>query len=301
MHLNIKQLKYFVAVATEEHFGRAAARLHVSQPPITRQIHQLEDMLGVQLFIRHAKGVTLTPEGSIFFEEARSILRRIEQARDRLKRASGGEFGRLDVAIFGSAIFGKITQVVHEFRQRYPGVKLVLHTMSKAQQYEALLNRSIDIAFNRLLESEPGLIIEELMREPLYVALPDQSPLTAQSAIAFADIADYPVILFPTSNRKGFIDKVKQMYARRGIVPQIAQEVGDPTTGLALVASGFGICLVPHSVLSLSLPGVTFRPMADPASEMSVDLSCFYRDETKPRVLDNFLTIARQFCAAQAV
>jgi DNA-binding transcriptional LysR family regulator len=295
MQISIKQLRYFVAVARDEHFGRAAARLHVSQPPITRQVRQLEEQLGVELFIRHAKGVTLTPEGAILLDEAKAILGRVEQAGDRLKRASGGELGRLDIAIFGSAIFGKITQVVRQFRIFYPSVNVVLHTLSKHQQYEALHDRTIDIAFNRMLEPEPGLVIEELMREQLYVAVPDQHPLAGADELTFEQVADYPIILFPSSNRKGFIDKIKHMYAKVGLIPDVAQEVGDSVTGLALVASGFGVCLVPESVLGLSLMGVTFRLLRGPAADTTVDLSCFYRDENRPRVQENFLEIARSF------
>lgn len=297
MHIDIRQLKYFVAVAEEQHFGRAAAKLHISQPPVSRQVQQLEDILGSALFIRHAKGVTLTPEGALFLEEAKATLRLLEQATQKIQRARDGELGRIDVSIFGSAVFGRIPEIVLAFRRRYPGVEVALHTMSKPRQFEALHNRSIDIAFNRLVEPSAGLTVEELLREPLFFATTEGSELAKMDAVPFHEAAHHPLILFPTSNMSGFIDKVRRMCVEAGFVPDVAQEVGDPVTGLALVASGFGICIVPQSLLSVSLPGTVYRRISEFSGDLTVDLSCVYRSEDRPAVLENFLAVAREVCA----
>lgn len=297
MQIDIRQLRYFVAVAQELHFGRAAEKLNISQPPVTRQVQQLEDILGGPLFIRHAKGVSLTPEGALFLEEAKTTLAHLEHAVEKVRHARDGELGRLDVSIFGSAVFGRIPKIVLAFRQRYPGVKVVLHTMSKARQLDALSNRSIDVAFNRLIEPHSGLNVEELMREPLYVAMSESNPLSALDAVPFAQAVADPLILFPTSNLQGFIDQVRRMCASVGVVPNVAQEVGDPVSGLALVASGFGVCIAPESLLSVSLPGTVYRPICDFAGDASVDLSCIFRADDSSAVLTNFLDVAREICA----
>lgn len=294
MQIDIRQLRYFVAVAEELHFGRAAEKLNISQPPVTRQVQQLEYILGSPLFVRHAKGVSLTAEGTLFLDEAKATLSLLEHAVEKVRHARDGELGRLDVSIFGSAVFGRIPEIVLAFRRRYPGVKVVLHTMSKARQIDALVNRSIDVAFNRLIEPHGALEIEELLREPLYVAVTEGSPLAELDKVPFADVLDYPLILFPASNLPGFVDQVLRMCAKVGIVPNVAQEVGDPVTGLALVASGFGVCVAPQSLLSVKLAGTVYRPLCDFPGDLSVDLSCVYRRDDASAVLVNFLSIARE-------
>lgn len=297
MNIDIRQLRYFVAVAQEQHVGRAAQALNISQPPVTRQIQQLEETLGSKLFIRHAKGVTLTEEGALFLDEARTMLKLLEQAREKIRHARNGELGQLDVAMFGSAVFGKIPQIVLEFRRRYPAVNVALHTMAKPRQLESLQNRSIDLAFNRLIEPRPGLSIEELRREQLFLAVHEKTPLAQMGTVPFREIEAYPLILFPASRAAGFAERVRWMCSRAGIVPNVVQEVGDPVTGLALVASGFGICLVPESMLSVSLSGVRFCQITDYPGDLTVDLSCIYRSTERRPVLNNFLSVAREICS----
>lgn len=296
MHIDIRQLRYFVAVAEELNFGRAAEKLHISQPPVTRQVQQLEQTLGSPLFVRHAKGVTLTPEGALFLEEAKAMLTLLEQAAEKVKHARNGELGRIDVAIFGSAVFGRIPEIVLAFRRKYPAVKVALHTMSKQRQLDGLLNRSVDVAFNRLMTPQNGLIIEELSREPLYIAVADSSELAQMDAVPFSELGKHPLVLFPTSKLPGFIDKVRDMCASAGFVPNIAQEVGDAVSGLALVASGFGICIVPESILNVHLPGTVFRPICDFDGDLTLDLSCVYRSNEHAPVIENFLSVARDVC-----
>lgn len=287
--MDLRHLRYFVAVAEEENIGRAATRLHISQPPLTRQIQQLEEELGVALFIRTPRGMELTQAGELFLEEARNIRALVEQATERTQRAGQGKLGRLDIAIFGSAILDLIPKLLLNFRNRHPDVKVVLHTMTKAEQIEAVRQRRISVGFNRMLEPLDDIVIKQVATEGLLVALHDDHPLARQSVIRFAELKDHPMILFPTGARPSFIDKVIGLCIENGFQPQISQEVGDAVTGVALVASGFGICLVPESATTLQFPGVTYRRLTDPPPNLIVDLSCIYRRGDQSPILAAFL------------
>ncbi|WP_079437467.1 LysR substrate-binding domain-containing protein [Zoogloea sp. LCSB751] len=287
--MDLRHLRYFVAVAEEENIGRAAARLHISQPPLTRQIQQLEEELGVTLFTRTPRGMELTQAGELFLEEARNIRALVEQATERAQRAGQGKLGRLDVGIFGSAILDAIPKLLLAFRNRYPDVKVVLHTMTKAEQIEALRQRRISVGFNRMLAPLADLEIRQVTTETLLLAVPARHPLAAQPVIRFAELQDHPMVLFPTGARPSFIDKVIGLCADSGFQPQISQEVGDAVTGVALVAGGFGVCLVPDSATTLQFPGVIYRQLADTPPNFCVDLSCIYRKDDQSPILAAFL------------
>ncbi|MCH9829435.1 MAG: LysR family transcriptional regulator [Gammaproteobacteria bacterium] len=291
--MELRHLRYFIAVAEERNIGRAAARLHISQPPLTRQIQQLEDELGVRLFIRTPRGVELTEAGALFFEEARNIGAVVEQATERTQRAGQGRLGRLDVAIFGSGILDTIPKLLLAFRKAYPEVKIVLHTMNKGEQIEALRQRRITVGFNRMLAPLPDIASELVKTEKLLVAINDSHPLASRSVVPFRMLAEHPLVLFPTGMRPSFVDKVTGLCREAGFIPQISQEVGDAVTGVALVASGFGLCLVPESATVLALPGVVYRPLSELPKNADVDLSCIYRLGDQPPILTAFLDTVR--------
>lgn len=206
--MDLRHLKYFIAVAEEQNIGRAATRLHISQPPLTRQIQQLEEELGVQLFVRTPKGVEITQAGTLLLEEARNIRSLVEQATERTQRAGQGKLGRLDVAIFGSAILDAIPKLLLSFRNSHPGVKVVLHTMTKTEQLEALRQRRITVGFNRMLAPEPDIGTELVTTEKLLLAVNESDPLAGWPDIPFSELAHHPLVLFPTGARPNFIDKV---------------------------------------------------------------------------------------------
>lgn len=293
--MDLRQLRYFIAVAEEQNIGRAANRLHISQPPLTRQIQQLEEDLGVQLFIRTPRGVELTQAGAFFLEEARNIRSVVEQATERTQRAGQGKLGRLDVAIFGSAILGTIPQILLEFRTQYPDVKIVLQPMTKAEQIEALRQRRITVGFNRMLTPYPDITSEPILLEDLLVAINENHPLAAQASVSFRMLADNPLVLFPAAGRPNFVDKVVGLCQEMGFVPEVTQVVGDAVTGVALVASGFGVCLVPESATVLALPGVVYRPITDLPQHGRVDLSCIYRADDQSPLLAAFLETVRSY------
>jgi DNA-binding transcriptional LysR family regulator len=291
--MDLRHLKYFLAVAEELNIGRAALRLHMSQPPLTRQIKALEEELGVALFIRTPRGVELTQAGEMFREEAQSIRMLVEAAVDRVQRAGDGKIGRLDVAIFGSGIYDAIPKLLHAYRERLPGVNVVLHTMSKAEQIEALRQRRISVGFNRMMPALPDIGCELLATEPLMVAVNVRHPLAAVAAVPFGALAEHPLVVYPNLGRPSLIDRVLELCRRRGFEPRVAQEVGDTITAIALVASGFGLSLIPRSATTVSMPGVVYRPLAD-APEAVVDLSCIYRATDRSPLLQSFLALVRE-------
>jgi len=297
--MDLRHLRYFIAVAEEENIGRAANRLHISQPPLTRQIQQLEDELGVRLFRRTPKGMELTQAGELFLEEARNIRAVVEQATERTQRAGQGKLGRLDVAIFGSAILDAIPKLLLSFKNTHPEVKVVLHTMTKAEQIDALRQRRITVGFNRMLGPLAEIGTELVTTEALLLAVHERDPLSALPAIPFRALADNPMVLFPTGARPNFVDKVMALCHERGFEPLVSQEVGDAVTGVALVASGFGVCLVPESATTLKIPGVTYRSFIDAPSQAFVDLSCIFRLDDQSPILRAFLDTVRAFRDSQ--
>ncbi|HEY0832355.1 MAG TPA: LysR substrate-binding domain-containing protein [Azospirillum sp.] len=287
--MDLRHLTYFIAVAEEENIGRAAKRLRISQPPLTRQIHQLEDELGATLFIRTPRGVELTEAGQLLFEQARNIQSLVEQTMERTQRAGQGRLGRLDVAIFGSAIMDVIPKLLHAYRNRFPDVKVVLHTMTKAEQIEALQQRRISVGFNRMLAPVDDIDTLQVTTEGLLLAVHADHPLAKQQTVRFAELKDHPIVLFPTGSRPSFIDRVIGFCAECGFEPQVSQEVGDAVTSLALVASGFGVCLVPESATTLQFRNVVYRQITETPGNFFVDLSCIYRKDDQSPTLAGFL------------
>ena len=292
--MDLRQLKYFIAAAEEKNIGRAATKLCISQPPLTRQIKQLEGQLNVKLLDRTSRGVELTDAGALFLEEARNILSLVEQTTERVKRAGAGQLGRLDVAIFGSGILNTIPKILLAFKHAYPDVKVVLHTMEKDEQVEALRQRRISLSFNRLLPPLAGLTTEVVRMEKLLLAVNKKSPLSKLSSVPFHTLQQNPLILVPTGSRPNFVDKVIQLTQENNIIPNITQIVGDAVTGVALVASGFGVCIVPESATVLSLPGVVYRPLSGLPESAKVDLSCIYRSGDESPLLAAFLGTMRE-------
>lgn len=298
--MELRHLRYFVCVAEEKNIGRAALRLHISQPPLTRQIQLLEDRLGAQLFRRTSRGVALTDAGRVLYDDARNLLSMADRAAERAHKAAQGLLGRVDVAIFGSGIFGAIPLMLRRFRESYPEVSVNLHNMMKDEQIDALRHQRITLAFNRLMRPIDGLVCETLLTEPLYVAMPSGHRLSQQTAVDLAELDGEPLVLFPTCSRPNFIDRVHQMCRESGFAPNVAQEVGDVVHAVALVATGFGTCLVPRSATAMSIPGLVYRPLqGSPLSR--VDLCCIYREDDTSEILKALLGSMRNSVAALAL
>lgn len=292
--MELRHLRYFVAVAKALNIGRAATALNISQPPLTRQIQQLEEILGAQLFVRSIKGVELTEAGKTLYAEAQNILALIDLAAERTRRASQGLIGRLDVGIFGSGMFDVVPRILLRFRNAFPEVNIVLTTMTKGEQVEALRQRRLNVGFNRLVSNYPGIRSQVVMWERLVVCVHKSNPLSRQAEISLMDLKEQPFILFPNVGRPNFVDFVTSQCQAYGFSPIVSQEVGDSVTGVALVSSGFGVCIVPESVGAFNASGVVFLPLKESPPVM-IDVSCLYSPDHQSPILRAFLKVVDEF------
>ncbi len=290
--IEIRHLRYFVAVADNLSFRAAASRLHVSQPPLTRQIQQLEELLGTELFVRQPRGVELTAAGQLFYEDARNILTLTEQALDRIRLAGQGELGRLDVGVFGSAALDTVPRIIQSFRKQHPHVQIVLHNLDRAGQIKALNERRLTVGFNRFFGEEIGLEWETILTERLHLAVPSAHPFSQRPRVALAELQDQPMVLYPRMARGGFIDHLMRLFHQRNLAPRVVQEVDDVVTAVALVAAGVGLSLVVDSVCNLNLPGVSYVPLSD-KDRASFDLCMIHREGDESPLLRAFLSVAR--------
>ncbi|WP_420467724.1 LysR family transcriptional regulator [Panacagrimonas sp.] len=291
-YMELRRLSYFVAVVEQRSFRAASLKLHLSQPPLTRQIQLLEEALGVQLLLRGPAGAEPTAVGQMFYEEARNLLALADQAADRVRLAGQGRIGRLDVGVFGSAVLGAIPLIVREFRERYPKVDVVLHSLDREAQLKALRERRLTVGFNRFFGEEPDLSWEVIQTERMNVVLPSTHPLAVRTSLALADIAREALILYPRAPRPGFIDYLMGLFHARSIAPSQVQEVDDVLTATALVASGLGLSLVTDSGRNLSIPGIVHRPLR-PADRATVELCVIRRRDDDSALLAGFIDVAR--------
>jgi DNA-binding transcriptional LysR family regulator len=293
--MELRLIRSFVTVAETGHIGRAAELLHISQPPLTRQIQQFETDMDVRLFTRTPRGVQLTDAGLIFLEDARKLLQLADLARERARRASLGKLGRLDVGISGSAVFDSIPKILLAFRQDNPDVHLVLHAMRRSEQIDALRQRRINLGFTRFLRDAPDLVAERISGEPLFVAVSGHSPFYRMKHVALKQLSGVPLVLFPAHPRPSFMDFVLDLFRREGFAPEVSQEVGDAGTATALVGSGFGACIVPRSATNVKVSGVVYRPLVCKPPQPMVDHSVIYRADDQSAVLHEFLKVVDRF------
>lgn len=296
--MDLRQMRYFLALAEERNFTRAAERLHMAQPPLTRQIRALEEELGAVLFLRTTKGVELTEAGLALLDEVPNLLSLAQRAKERTVAASQGLSGRLDVGIFGSGVLDVIPRILARFHAQRPEVKIMLHNLTKTEQIEALRERRISVGFNRLIPPEDDLVVETILRESMMVALPEAHRLVKKKEIAIADLSDQPLILYPRLPIAGLAQQVMQAFNREKAVLRVEQEVEDVLTAVALVAGGFGVCVTTASTASLRLPGVVYRPLVSKHLR-EIELSCLYRQSDESSVLAAFVAVVREF-AVQA-
>jgi DNA-binding transcriptional LysR family regulator len=284
--LDMRQLECFIAVAEERHVGRAAARLHMSQPPLTRRIARLERDLGVRLFVRTPTGVELTEPGRVLLDRAHHIVRLSRNAVERTRLANAGEVGQLVVGFFGSTIFDAVPRLLRGFLREYPDVTLTLEQASKDAQADALRDGRMHIGFSRFYRDEPGLEVRRISTEPLFLALPTGHPLLKRADVRIADLRDVDLVLFPAAPRPSFADEISELCRAAGFAVRAAREADDAVTALAYVAAA-GLCaVVPNSATNLALPGVEFVPLTDARPQ---EISCLYRAGEPPPVLRAFL------------
>ncbi len=271
--MELRHLRYFIAVAEELHFGRAAERLGISQPPLSQQIQALEEEIGARLFERTNRRVELTDAGRLFLDESRQVLAQVDKAVLLARRAHLGELGELKIGFTSSAPFtSTIPSSIHAFRKAYPDVHLDLQEMSSRQVLKALLEESLQVGVIRPLALPDAVHWVELFREPLVAVLRADHPLAAGSedGLAIAALAEEPFVFFPRSYGTGLYDQVIALTRQAGFSPRIAQEASEAMTIIGLVSAGLGVSILPASFRRTRVDGLVYRTLSDPEATTAV-------------------------------
>ncbi|NKF21138.1 LysR family transcriptional regulator [Solimonas marina] len=285
--MELRHLRYFVAVADEGHLTRAASRLGIGQPPLSLQIQQLERELGTALFRRLPRGVALTEAGRAFVDDARRILRDVDQATGRVQRVARGELGRIRVGMINSAPFHPlIPQVIREFRRRYPNVAFSLEERTTPGLVTAVRNENVDLAFVRPIHgSSEGLIVEPVLDEDMVIALPAGHALAKRRQIPMLALSIEPFVLFSRAVGAGLHDEIVAACRAAGFSPRVVQEASQVTSIVNLVASGLGVSIVPASMQHMHTEGVTFRPIARPIPKARLSMIWRQADANAPQLI----------------
>ncbi|WP_353147354.1 LysR substrate-binding domain-containing protein [Pollutimonas bauzanensis] len=294
--MKLSQIKYFIAVAEELHFGRAAQRLHRSQPPISRQIRLLEDELDVELFKRNTQSVALTHAGNVFLKEVRPALIAIQNAADAAKRAAVGQIGTLSIGMTASIMFGILPSILTEFRRRYPEIVVNLRLATKAEQLAAVKECRLSVGLVRSLSQDADLCHEALLNEPLEVAMGPTNPLAAKAQIQLAELVNEDFILYRGHSPTSLADTIISACHTAGFSPRIIQETDDMQSAAALATLGIGITLVASSLTQLGLPGLVCRPILQNGTPLTIPLYAVYMRSEMSIELTAFLSLVRTMC-----
>jgi DNA-binding transcriptional LysR family regulator len=289
MDIDLRHLRYFLVVAEELHFSRAAERLDIAQPPLSQMIRRLEDELGVSLFHRTKRQVSLTDAGVVFCEEAKRTLAQAERAIRCARRANSGELGRLMVGFIGSAAYSVLPLIVRRFRERYPDVDLTLQELSTIQQVHALRNGQLQVGFLRPFGPEPALRSKVILQEPLMIALPEHHRLSPQAKIRMRMLADEPFILFPRTLAPELYDQIISLCQHARFSPHVVQEAMQLPTIVSLVAAGIGVAVIPASLQNLGRTGVSYRAIREPTPK--AELVVAWSTEKPSVLLESFLRV----------
>ncbi|WP_306132052.1 LysR family transcriptional regulator [Roseivivax marinus] len=290
--MNLKQLTYFIAVAEELHFGRAAERLDMAQPPLSRAIKQLEEELGAILFNRGRSAITMTQAGERLLERGRSILTQLEDTRLEIRRLGQGSEGRLRIGFVGSATFGILPNIIKSYRRGYPEVNLSLIPMNNAQLHRALVSRELDVAFGRPALKDPEFVTRELLEEKLILALPDAVDTGGRTVARLERLATHNLILYPEYPRPSYADFVLNACEEAGFEVPLRVWCMDLQTALSLVSVGEGVCIVPESVSSAPRKGMKFLKIEPEIARTALSLN--YRYDEQGVHVQNFVRIAQK-------
>ena len=289
--LELRHLRYFIAVAEELNFGRAARKLGITQPPLSLQIQRLEAELGVQLFERTNRRVQLTPAGKTLLEEGRHVVADFNSATDAARRAARGETGSLTVAFAASVMFLSLPRIIRRFRAQFPNVRLELRELPTGPQIIALRNGELDIGFLREPSRDAELTTETVMREGLLLALSKRHELANRKRLRLADVANEDFVLFPRDLAPGLYAHVLAVCAEAGVHPRIVQTSRELYTTVSLVEAGLGVTIIPASVRQMGWRGVRYYPIGSPSASTRIDAA--WRSDNRSPILPAFLEIAR--------
>lgn len=291
--IDLRQLRYFVAVSEERHVGRAALRLHMSQPPLSRQIRQLEDQLGVALFVRGPAGVALTEAGRAFLPEARKTLAQADKAVGVARAFQAGSGQRFVIGHTTVVDRSAIPDVAGPLRAAFPGWRIVTRGAHSIRLVRALQQGTIDAAFIGLHTEAPGLTVETLREEALVLALPAGHALARRRSVGLGEIGDTPLFWFERRLNPGFYDHCAALFARLGFAPAMLPEPLEHHVTLGLIAAGQGVALVPASMRQLRRDGVVYRPLKPTTPALTMGVAVAYAPAKRSPALATFLALAR--------
>lgn len=289
--IDLRQFRYFLAVGEELNFGRAARRLHISQPPLSRQIRQLEDRLGVELFRRGTSGVTLTSAGAAFLPEAKRTLAQAAKAVAAARAARGAESGQFSVGYTTVFDHSAIPDVFARLRERFPTWRLIARGRHSIDLVRELKNGTLDAAFIGLPTQADGLTVETLCAEPLVVALPAAHRLARKRAIGFADLRGEPLFWFERRLNPGFYDHCQEFFERIDFKPEVIAEPPDHHILLGLIAEGQGVALIASSLRNVKRQGVVFRPLKSEAGTLSMGIALAYAPHNRSPLLPHLIEL----------
>ncbi|WP_339695532.1 LysR family transcriptional regulator [Celeribacter baekdonensis] len=290
--MNFKQMTYFIAVAEELHFGRAAERLDMAQPPLSRAIKQIEEDLGAILFNRGRSAITLTQAGERLLERSKSILAQLDDTKLEIRRIGQGAEGRLRIGFVGSSTYGIFPTIIKSFRATYPTVNMSLIPLNNAQLQKQLVSRMIDVAFARPALKDPEFAVKELVIEDLVLALPDTFDTGSRQTADLSKLATHNLILYPEFPRPSYADMVIKACEDAGFTVPMRVFTMDLHTALSLVAIGEGVCIVPASVGSTPRNGIKFLKIEPAIARTSLSLN--YRLDEQGVHVQNFVKLAQR-------
>ncbi len=300
--MELRHLRYFIAVADELSFSRAAERLQIAQPPLSQQIQALESELGVKLFDRKKRPLQITLAGQAFLEEARSTLANLEQAIQKTQRIHQGELGHLTVGFTSSIANSLLPNILQAFRQQYPEINLILREENSSYQIQRLRDQQIDIVF---VYQTPDLVeandLEMLLlsEQTLVAVLPQHHPLAARPIISLRDLADQEFVMPLNPVVSGLSEQIYYLCAQAGFVPRVTQEAIFMVTILGLVAGEMGISILPSSVQNLRREGVIYRPIQEKIT--ANPLVVVWRQEHSSKILQQFIDVAKTVSSQESL
>jgi DNA-binding transcriptional LysR family regulator len=292
--MELRQITYFIAVAEELHFGRAAERCHIAQPPLSQQIKRLEEELGVTLLERTSRKVSLTPEGKEFLKRCKDVRDRLNEAVICIQDMAKGLEGQLRVGFIGPASLSKLPQAIRAFRERNPRIRLDFSAQSTSEQLPLLRGDRLDIAFVRLFGHDTsGLNSLLFLREPYVLAIPEDHKFNERDTLDIADLEGEPLIFNQRIAQPALYRSLIGSFHKAGFMPNIVQEVNTEQSTVALVATGLGCALVPASSASNYRSGVTFRPLTGDLPQW--EITALWKKKNQSVILQKFLDVAREF------
>lgn len=296
--MELRYLRYFVAVAEELSFTRAAARLNIAQPPLSQQIRRLEVRLGVTLLRRTKRRVELTEAGRVFLRQSYQAIDSLEQGIFLAQRADRGEIGQLAIGLLVYTSYTLAPPILREFRAQFPEVHVVLHLLTNTQQIAALLSGQVDVSLVRPPIDNPDIASKLISRERFILAMPATHPLAGNATVSIKQFKNDPFIMYARELGPTFYGALFQFCGKAGFSPKVALEVSQINAAVGLVGSGIGVALVPESAKRMHLDDVVYRPLIERAP--NVDVLLAWQMGRTSRLLKSFIEISTQCVKASA-